>query len=100
MVTRSVLTRVAVSLATVALLAGCGGSDTPPAAGGPTGTTSPTAASAPTSTPPTPTASSAQPTQPSSTTATPTAAPLPPAARAHSKAGAEAFVRAYFAEVV
>ena len=30
---------------------------------------------------------------------TSTAAPLPPAAKAHSKAGAEAFVRAYFAEV-
>ncbi len=49
MVTRSVLTRVAVSLTAAALLAGCGGNDTPPAA------------------------------------------------KAHSKAGAEAFVRAYFA---
>jgi hypothetical protein len=100
MVTRSVLTRVAVSLAAAGLLAGCGGSDTPPGAGAPTGTTSPTGASAPTSTAPTPTASSVKPTTPASTTTTtPTAAPLPPAAKAHSKAGAEAFVRAYFAEV-
>src|SRR4051794_19084770 len=99
MVTRSVLTRVAVSLATVALLAGCGGSDTPPAAGAPTGTTSPTGASAPTSTAPTPTASSATPTTASSTTSTPKAAPLPPAAKAHSKAGAEAFAEHFIRQV-
>src|SRR3954465_11287362 len=94
MVTRSVLTQVAVSLAAAALLAGCGGSDTPPAASAPSGTASPASSSAPTSTAPTPAASSAKPATPSSTTATPTAAPLPPAAKAHSKAGAEAFVRA------
>src|SRR3954447_11241342 len=54
MVTRSVLTQVAVSLAAVALLAGCGGSDTHPAASAPSGTTSPTSSSAPTTTAPTP----------------------------------------------
>jgi len=97
MVTRSVLTQVAVSFAAAALLAGCGGSDTPPVASAPSGTASATSSFAPTSTAPTPTASSARPTTPSSTTTTPTAAPLPPAAKAHSKAGAEAFVRAYFA---
>ncbi len=80
-----------------ALLAGCGGGDAPPAASPPSGTTtSPASASAsPTPSPTTPPATSA--TASPTTTSRPVA--MPPAAKAHTKAGAEAFVRAYFAEV-
>ncbi|MHB8275187.1 MAG: DUF6318 family protein [Dermatophilaceae bacterium] len=78
---------VAVPLAVSTLLAGCGGDAKPGASSSSTSTSSPTAT-------PAPTTPSASPT----TTASPTTDPnIPAAARAHTPAGAEAFVR-YFVE--
>jgi hypothetical protein len=91
MVTRSVPARVVVPLAAAALLAGCGGGDTPPLS---TSSTSTTRSPSPASASSTPSAASTSPTAAPST-ATPTAR-IPTAAKAHTKAGAEAFVRGYF----
>ena len=81
---------LAVPLAASMLLAGCGG-DTKPNA-----SPSSTAGSSPTTTTPAPTATPASPTS----TAGPKTDPnIPATARAHTPAGAEAFVRYFFAQL-
>ncbi|MHB1473842.1 MAG: DUF6318 family protein [Dermatophilaceae bacterium] len=80
---------VAVPLAVSTLLAGCGGDAKPGASSSSTSTSSPT-------TTPAPTTPSASPT----TTASPTTDPnIPAAARAHTPAGAEAFVRYFYSQL-
>ncbi|MHB8185903.1 MAG: DUF6318 family protein [Dermatophilaceae bacterium] len=74
---------VAVPLAVSTLLAGCGGDAKPGASSSSTSTSSPTTTAAP-----------------STTTSSPTTDPnIPAAARAHTPAGAEAFVRYFYDQV-
>jgi len=79
---------LAVPLVASMLLSGCGGSDKADASHSTTATSSPTSTVPPTTSAPT------------SSTASPTADPnIPAAARAHTPAGAEAFVRYFYEQV-